>query len=193
MRNQHLILFLSFFLFSATSTAQNAFYDAEKAKKIKHSLSAAGAIQFEVDSSNMHDFNEVFKYYLPDSAKIPNSDFELYKAIKAALEGNVFIEMAGTAQSDDDLEKKVAGLIPGALNKSIGFVGSLNVTNIADALARFLIKRGKEELNVAFFNRMRDFLERNEECKTLFPSTTEFLKNIDVARSHQEFPGHKRQ
>ena len=169
MRNQHLILFLSFFLFSATSTAQNAFYDAEKAKKIKHSLSAAGAIQFEVDSSNMHDFNEVFKYYLPDSAKIPNSDFELYKAIKAALEGNVFIEMAGTAQSDDDLEKKVAGLIPGALNKSIGFVGSLNVTNIADALARFLIKKGKGRAECSFFQSHARFSRKKRRVQNLVP------------------------
>lgn len=61
-------------------------------------------------------------------------------------------------------------------------IGGLDVTNIADGLARFLIKRGKEELNIAFFQRMKDFLNDNEEARTLFPATSEFLLRIEVYR-----------
>ena len=57
--------------------------------------------------------------------------------------------------------------------------GGLNVTNIADGIAQFLIKRGKEELDAAFFNQMKKFLDKHEECKILFPSTVDFLANID--------------
>lgn len=61
------------------------------------------------------------------------------------------------------------------------FLSNLDVTNIADGLARFLIKRGREELNVAFFNQLKEFLndEKHEECKVLFPETIDLLNKID--------------
>ena len=68
------------------------------------------------------------------------------------------------------------------MKKAMSSLGSLDVTNIADGIARFLINRGKEELNTLFFNRLKKFLDENEECSTLLPVTTEFFKNIE---SHQ--------
>jgi hypothetical protein len=68
----------------------------------------------------------------------------------------------------------------------IGSISNLDVTNIADGLARFLIKRGQEELSVAFFQRMDDFLEQNVEARTLFPTTTTFLQSITAYR-YSEF------
>jgi len=61
------------------------------------------------------------------------------------------------------------------------FLSNLDVTNIADGLARFLIKRGREELNIAFFNQLKEFLndEKHEECKVLFPETIDLLNKID--------------
>ncbi len=61
-------------------------------------------------------------------------------------------------------------------------VASFNVTNLADGLARFLIKRGKEELNILFFQRMKDFLDQNIEARTLFPATSTFLRGIAAYR-----------
>ncbi|MEO6893580.1 MAG: hypothetical protein ABI136_01025 [Ginsengibacter sp.] len=67
--------------------------------------------------------------------------------------------------------------------KDVGgsFFNNLDVTNIADGLAQFLIKRGREELNVAFFNQLKEFLNnpKNEECKVLFPETVNLLGKID--------------
>src|SRR5690606_1930335 len=53
------------------------------------------------------------------------------------------------------------GPIPG--RKGIGAIGALDVTAFADGLAQFLIERGNEELNAAFFNRFRNFLDKHPE------------------------------
>lgn len=76
-----------------------------------------------------------------------------------------------TAQGINDKFKRITSL-PASL-------GSLNVTNIADGLARFLIERGKQELNVAFFNRLRNFLDSSQECQVLFPQSVGVLKTIE--------------
>jgi len=66
--------------------------------------------------------------------------------------------------------------LPGALQS----IGGLNVTSIADGIAQFLIKRGKEELDIAFFQRMKTFISNHPECETLLPATSEFLENINT-------------
>jgi hypothetical protein len=61
-----------------------------------------------------------------------------------------------------------------SISSALGAVGGLNVTNFADGLARFLIKRSKEELNIAFFENLRDFLNKPEyiDLRTIFPETS---------------------
>lgn len=61
-------------------------------------------------------------------------------------------------------------------------IGNLDVTGISDALARFLIKRGKEELNVAFFSKLTKFLDKYQEAKRLFPKSNSVLSHIDPTR-----------
>lgn len=65
-----------------------------------------------------------------------------------------------------------------SITASFTGVGALDVTNIADGIARFLIKRGKEEINAAFFGRIKQFLDKHPEFKILFPATEAFLENI---------------
>jgi len=57
--------------------------------------------------------------------------------------------------------------------------GALDVTNLADGIARFLIERGKQELNAAFFHRLEKFLDSTEECRILFPKSIEVFKTTD--------------
>jgi hypothetical protein len=61
-----------------------------------------------------------------------------------------------------------------------GTLGGLDVTNIADGLARFLVKRTKEELNVAFFSKFKTTLNEPayRDLRTLFPDTWELLDAI---------------
>lgn len=58
-------------------------------------------------------------------------------------------------------------------------VGNLDVTNFADGLSKFLVKRTKQELNVAFFNQFLDDLDKKPELRILFPSTYSVLKTIE--------------
>jgi hypothetical protein len=67
-----------------------------------------------------------------------------------------------------------------ALRQPLAAVGGLNVTNLADGLAKFLIKRSKEELSVAFFQGFKDDLKKYPELKVLFPNTASFIENIEA-------------
>jgi hypothetical protein len=59
-------------------------------------------------------------------------------------------------------------------------LGGLDVTNFADGLAKFLVSRTKEELNVAFFSKFKDILEdpKYADFKVLFPASYELLDAI---------------
>ena len=59
-----------------------------------------------------------------------------------------------------------------------GIMG-LNVTNIADGIAKFLIERGKQELSIVFFERLRETLLKFPELTFLFPLSTEVVGNME--------------
>lgn len=58
-------------------------------------------------------------------------------------------------------------------------VGGMDVTNIADGFAKFIVKRTKEELSVAFFQKFKDDLDTYKDLKSLFPQTHGLLMIID--------------
>ncbi|QEC68034.1 hypothetical protein FRZ67_12235 [Panacibacter ginsenosidivorans] len=59
-------------------------------------------------------------------------------------------------------------------------LGNLDVTNIADGFAKFLVKRTKEELNVTFFEKFKDIIHKPgyEDAFILFPQTCATLDAI---------------
>lgn len=73
-----------------------------------------------------------------------------------------------------------AGILP--LSSLATSVGGLDVTNIADGLAKFLVERTKQELSIVFFE---DFKKKLDDPKyhhltVLFRNTYSLLKTIDV-------------
>jgi len=56
-------------------------------------------------------------------------------------------------------------------------VGGLNVTRLADGLARFLVVRTKHELSISFFRKFKDELDEFEDVRILFQET--HLRNHD--------------
>ncbi len=68
----------------------------------------------------------------------------------------------------------------GIATGSGGGIMGLDVTNLADGIAKFLIERGKQELSMAFFNRFRDDLRRYPELRTLFPVTNGIIDEIEA-------------
>lgn len=61
-------------------------------------------------------------------------------------------------------------------------IGGIDVTTFAQGLSQFMINRAKLELNIAFFERFRNFLEDEPELEVIFPSTTELLKYLITYR-----------
>jgi hypothetical protein len=62
----------------------------------------------------------------------------------------------------------------------ISSIGGLNVTNFADGLAKFLVKRFKQELSITFFEKFEAALNdpKFEEMRILFPQTVAVLRII---------------
>ena len=57
-------------------------------------------------------------------------------------------------------------------------LGGLDVTNFADGLAKFLVKRVKEELTINFFVKFYEEIEKQEELIDLFPATAQGLLSL---------------
>lgn len=73
-----------------------------------------------------------------------------------------------------------------ASDEEIGFAQSASVlgslippTQTIDAIATFMAKRFKQELNVAFLNEFRKMMQRYEQMQTVFPSTWTLLKHAE--------------
>jgi len=73
-----------------------------------------------------------------------------------------------------------AGILP--LSSLATSVGGLDVTNIADGLAKFLVERTKQELSIVFFEDFKKKLDdpRFHHLTVLFANTYSLLKTIDV-------------
>ena len=56
-------------------------------------------------------------------------------------------------------------------------IGNLDVTSFADGLAKFLIKRAKEELFISFFSKLQDST-KYPEFKIIFPTTKLLVDNF---------------
>lgn len=58
-------------------------------------------------------------------------------------------------------------------------VGGLDVTTIADGFAKFIVKRTKQELSIAFFDNFKEQLKENDDLQDGFPNTYSALMIID--------------
>ncbi|MEI7661432.1 MAG: hypothetical protein WCK34_04515 [Bacteroidota bacterium] len=65
------------------------------------------------------------------------------------------------------------------LNSFASKAGNLDVTNLADGLARFLVNRTKQELGSYFFDRFKEDLDSSRQLRILFPFTSQALGSID--------------
>lgn len=80
------------------------------------------------------------------------------------------------------VEKDTSGSAQGAkdnLLSAASSIGGLDVTNIADGFAKFVVKRTKQELSITFFENFKTELNKYPDLKTLFPQTVNLLDVID--------------
>jgi hypothetical protein len=136
----------------------------------------------DVAHTTTADWVRIFRYYC-NNMKLQNND-EVLKEIK----GNRFLETSFVIKKENYQTVKKSDREAGAQSggtefisgKALTSIGGLDVTNIADGFAKFLVKRTKEELNVAFFSKFKKTLNDStfRDLKTLFPKTCELLEAI---------------
>ncbi len=56
-------------------------------------------------------------------------------------------------------------------SSALSSIGNLNITNIADGFAKFIVKRAKEELDIAFFQKFDTAISKYPDLQTVFPQT----------------------
>jgi len=182
-----ILTIICFICFCSAGKTQNAYYDALQLRKSIKPAPGNKMVFYIFDENDaldtvvVKDILNVLKKYYPELADLSSKDFATRLSSDTSKYFNPFfsdllVQIKGLGSSSKVSVTKAASVISS--------LGSLNVTNLADGIARFLIKRGKEELNVAFFNRMKEFLDNPKypECKTLFPVSAEFLGKIATYR-----------
>lgn len=168
--------FIILLIISGYSFSQVAYHDAIKIKDMGYDVDPKGKIILQVDKNSISEFNNIMKYYMPSSIikDAPNDSVLFTLIIKQLNENNPFICLGTTGKTFSFLEESKR-------NKSFSLptiaasASSLDVTSLSDGLARFLVERTKQELNIVFFEDFEKFLERNEEVSILFPKTSKIL------------------
>lgn len=156
MKKFSLFLFL---LISHFANSQTPYYDAIFLKNFSPGLNSSTQ-KVSLNGADQSVTN-ILGHYFPNAT---NPD-------QINLSENPFIEFSSTPQS---------GKIEGGGAAVVGKIGTLNVTTFADGLAQFLVDRAKQELDVAFFNKFKTFLENNPEAGILFPTTTDYISNFSI-------------
>jgi hypothetical protein len=135
----------------------------------------------EPEKHNYNDFIQIMRFYFGDTLTINEAIIKnLIKDnpfLNRALDTNLMFRFKQTAKARSEE-------LPGTSSFSFSSIGGLDVTNIADGLAKFLVKRTKQELSIAFFERFKTALNDSskaykKDLKTIFPATCNLLNIID--------------
>lgn len=158
---KNLSLVLALLIACIYSNAQTPYYDAMKLSGFTTNLNK-GQVQFAATDAQQAA-NILSKYVNSNDYNVIQSNFNtshpfiMLPDMSAAAGGAPSVSMSSWFSNN---------------------ISSLDVTTFADGLAQFLVERAKAELNVAFINKFKKFLDENPEARTLFPETTDLLENI---------------
>ena len=152
------IIFL--ILTSLSGFSQSVYYDVIALKKLKPTLQD-DTVFFEIG---------IHKAAADILQKYTNATN--YGGVEEAFADNPFIFLPS-----DKLQSSKA---LSGLKNIVGSAGSMDVTSLADGIARFLVERTKQELNITFFSKFAELIDRPEyvDARTLFPQTYATLKAI---------------
>lgn len=153
--------------------SQIAFYDAMSIRN--NCVNVTGnTFAFKTDSISVKLLSSYLRNYIPASAQQNNALTQaqiLLQFNENPFFGSQIVTVAGGGEGAD---------IAGMLTSMAGGIGGLDVTNIADGFAKFLVKRSKQELNVAFFTKFKEQIAKDEfkDFRTVFPQTYKALNAI---------------
>ena len=114
----------------------------------------------------------------------PQASFTLLNEIAKAHTGKTFEELK-SEPFWNNIKGSALAVSGGGGKQNISSgilssIGGLDVTNIADGIAKFLVKRTKQELTTAFFERFQQLLDSPEykDLQIVFPQTTKTFAAI---------------
>ncbi|HRG88093.1 MAG TPA: hypothetical protein PLW44_03675 [Chitinophagales bacterium] len=147
--------------------AQVAYKDAQLLSTYLKPISGE-TDKFEFDPAKRDEVLGLLKKYTAETelAKV-NTHFELNPFTNDYLNY--------TFAAEDNTLATAKNVIP-----AIKSMGGLDVTMIADGIAKWMVARSKEELNATFFQRFKKEIEKPqyEDFRILFPRTTQRLSDI---------------
>lgn len=148
---------------------QNAYYDAIK---LRTYIGTNGKF-IASDETKLKEIGDILYLYVKTpSVSTPNFAYIKSQFERGGDSHNPFISplMPTTGSGNNPLSGGVSFFEK---------IGSIPVTNFADGLAKFLVERGKEELNVAFFRKFQEFMKNYPEANIVFPTTHDFILKIN--------------
>jgi hypothetical protein len=148
--------------------SQNIYSDVSTLAKLESKKTPSGTILFTLKDTIL--LSAIFRNYAPS--------INTYKGLVNFFHENPFIDLP-----DDNSQSSTRAFDLRKLSNiggSLSTIGNLNVTNFADGLAKFLVERSKEELNIAFFSKFQKFVNDHPEVQVIFPTTADFLIEINV-------------
>jgi hypothetical protein len=160
------ILLVITILISLSSNAQIAFQDAKSIRERCVTI-APPTFAFKDDDESIHILAGHLKNYLQasDRSRSLTEDQILTQYKTNPFFGTEITTLMATGATPD-----IAQIISSGASK----LGGLNVTTVADGIARFLVERTKAELDVYFFERFQEFLQNSSyghDLQVLFPNT----------------------
>jgi hypothetical protein len=155
-------------------TAQIAYYTA-KALSDSFVVRKNGSFEFKADDASKVRICGLLKDFLPDARtdKTVNAGIILSKYLNNPFLGIQANKIKKSGSAGDNAVPSLESFSPG------GALG-ISVTNFADGLAKFLVKRFKEELSVTFFQKFKSTIDKSLEMQTLFPHTYKVLLALDA-------------
>jgi len=116
----------------------------------------------------------LYKYLISPTESLESMNFAKIRTELSIQETeNPFLKNYLPSQGDEEAKS----LTP--ISSTIKSIGSLDVSNIADGFAKFIVKRTKQELSIAFFEKFKDDLDTFPDIRTVFPHTYRVLSAID--------------
>jgi len=166
-----------------SSDSLRAFYDAIALKQYVQADTFLTA-----DKTKKAIISGYFRKYLPDSLQVRDSIAETILAyIKKT---NPFLSpmiRTDTSKLRTDLESAPL-MASSPAQQVLGSLAGLDVTNIAQGVTEFMVQRAKDELDIAFFDRLKDYFGGHKEVALLFPQTSNILLSLEAYRYTEVLP-----
>lgn len=121
------------------------------------------------------EFVEILDYYQSEK-KIPADSLLNAYTDNEFLKGIIKEALAYYASKSD---LSGTGGFGDFISKGVSSIGGLDVTSLADGVAKFMVKRAKEELSITFFEKFKKILKETPDIETVFPQTANLLNGMD--------------